>query len=615
MSKHWVIVQVIEAKNLLVGGIVSREILTELKHLMPLSHALYWQHATDGSLLFLFARGNNVIYREDMEHVLVVLGHVAYPQKEVVAGEVLREIERNYHGHKHFPIDCLEGSFTLILLDKIKGILMIYRNVVGFPAVYYSQTRDSTIFSDSLSVLAQIKVEVQHQGLKINSEQLPTHFMYGEVWGQETLFSDIFMVMPGEQVLFGKNHFARSQLQTFAHMTTSRLHNCVQSLEKTMQITINEYAKTYPRLGSFFSGGVDSSYLQVHLARKLNRDIETFSADLVHPSWEIEREYARSGSKFFKSHHTFIKVHPSMYPNLLIEATATMGHPPSDGQVALVPMLSKTAVENAPVCLCGMGADVLFGTGSCQQIDVAHQSAKLIPWSSFRQQISKIIGSIRGKSHLFPDALRTLQKSLELDLKDEFSPFYPLNIHMSHSVSLGLMLNIFGSREVGKAMSLRRGLLKQYQVTGTLKERLHALYLLDNVQICEQFYQLASNAGLNLILPYLDSRIIRTVFSMKAEFRFPFLRTKKVIKDALSMYAPRALVQRRKSGWGLPLLEWSSPGKVLFPLVEKISAYQFLKDKMGAAKKTSGWFLWNLLTFDLWHKIFIERTLKGNLNP
>lgn len=602
--------QVTEARNLLIGGIVSREILTGLKHLMPPSHALYCQHAMDGTLLFLFARGNNVVYREDMEHVLFVLGHIAYPQKKVVAEEVLREIERYYRGHTHFPIDLLEGSFTLILLDKIKGIIKIYRNIVGFPAVYYSQTRDSTLFSDNLSVLAKINVEVLQERLKINSEQLASHFMYGEVWGQETLFSNILRIMPGEHILLGKNHYRRSQLQTFAHMTTSSLHNCVQSLEKAIENIMDEYVKTYPRLGNFFSGGVDSSYLQVHLARQLNRDIETFSADVVHPSWDIEREYAKSGSEFFKSHHTFVKVHPSVYPELLIEATAKLGHPLSDGQVALVPMLSNTAVENAPVCLCGIGADTLFGTGSCQQIDIAHLSAKLIPYSSFRPPISKIIGLIRAKSHHFSDALETLQKSFELEIEDEFSASYPLNFHMSHSITIGLMLDIFGSGKVGKAMSFRRGLLKHYQVTGNLKERLHALYLLDNVHLCEQFYQLASNTGLNLIFPYLDSRIIRTVFSMKAEHRFPFLQTKKVIKDALSMYVPKALVQRRKSGWGLPLFEWSNPGKVLFPLLKKISTHQFLKDKMGAAKRTSGWFIWNLLTFDLWHKMFIERKLK-----
>jgi len=598
----------IEARNLLVGGLVSGEILTELKHLMPLSHALYWKHATDGTLLFLLARGNNVVYRENREHVLVGLGHVAYPQKEVVAAEALKEIERHYHAHTHFPIDRLEGSFALILLDKIKDIIVIYRNIVGFPAVYYSHTRNSTIFSDSISVLAQINIQVQHQGLKINHVQLPTHFIYGKVWDRETLFSDIFMIMPGEQILFKEKIFTRSQLQTFAHMTALRHHNCVQSLEKIIRTAIDEYAETYPKLGSFFSGGVDSSYLQVHLARQLNRDMETFSADLVHPSWEIEREYARSGSDFFKSRHMFIKVHPSTYPNLLIESTTALGHPLGDGQVALISILSKTAVENAPVCLCGMCADVLFGTGSCQQIDMARQFSKLIPWSPFRQQFSRIIGSIHFEVPIFPDSLRKMQKSLELDLKDEFSPSHPLNVPF-HSVDLGLMLDIFGSTAVRKAMSLRRGLLNQYQVTGTLKEQLHALYLLKTVGICEQFYQLASSAGLNLIFPYLDSRVLKTVFSMKAEDRFPFLRVKKVIKDALLMYLPRKLVQRRKSGWGLPLFEWLSRDGVLSRLAEQANVYPFLKGRANMVKKNPSWSLWNLLTFDIWHKIFIDQTL------
>jgi len=42
-------------------------------------------------------------------------------------------------------------------------------------------------------------------------------------------------------------------------------------------------------------------------------------------------------------------------------------------------------------------------------------------------------------------------------------------------------------------------------------------------------------------------------------------------------------------------------------LVEEVSEYPFLRNRMSAAKKTSGMFLWKLLTFDLWHKTFIER--------
>ena len=599
-------VQVEKAKNLLIGGIVSREILAELEHLAPLSSTLYLQHAADGKVLFLIARGNSVMYREGNEYVLLVIGHIAYPQKELVALEALKEIGKHYRAHTRFPINRLEGSFTLVLLDKIKNTIVIYRNIVGFPAIYYSQTRGNTIFSDSLSVLAQIN-GVLYQGLKMNSEQLSTYFMYGVGQARETLFSGISLTMPGEQILFGKGHFTRSQLQTFAHMITPSLDNCAQSLEKTIQIIINEYAETHPRLGSFFSGGVDSSYLQVHLARKLNNDVKTFSADLIHPSWKIEREYARSGSEFFKSHHTFVEVHPSMYPNLLIEATATLGHPPSDGQVALVSMLSKTAAEDSSVCLCGMCADVLFGTGSCQQIDIANLAAKLMPLGSFRRQISKIFNSIRGKGSLFSDALGTMQKSLQLELEDDLSPFHPLNVPFHGMRAFTLMLDIFGSKEVEKVMSRRRGLLNQYQATETLKERLHALYLLGCTQTCEEFYQLASNNGLNLIFPFLDSRIVRTVFSMRAQYRFPFLRTKKVIKDALSMHLPRGLVQRKKTGWGLPLFEWLSPGGILSPLVEEVSEYPFLRNRMSAAKKTSGMFLWKLLTFDLWHKTFIER--------
>lgn len=594
-----------EAKNYLIGGIVSRELLVKLAPLLALSSDFDYRSTKDNMSMFLLARGNHFICRENPKQVFIVAGHICYSGKEAVNLEALEEIEKYYLAKGYIPIEHLDGSFTIILLNKTKRTITIYRNILGLPPIYYSQTQKGAIFSDNLSILAQIHSNLNGRP-KVNSKQLPTHLMFGRVSGRETLFKDIFKVMPGEEACFSENNISLLQLQTFANIIGPAIDNCVQHLEKVMQKIINEYIKTYPRMGSLFSGGVDSSYVQAHLVQCLSGDLRTYSVDLIHPSWKREHEYAKSGSEFFKSCHTFVRVAPRTYPSLLTEATVMLGQPVCHAQTAFVPTLSRAAAQDIPVCLCGMCADTLFGTEIGRHIDISYEIGKLVPWTFFRQMMRRIVEILR-KTRLSSDRLQTLQKYLELDLENDSSPTHPFNIHQR--VNLGLMLGIFGRKKVAEAMSQRRGILTRFEITGTLKERVHSFYLLLCTELCERFYQLASCEGLNMIFPYLDSRIVKATLSMNVKCRFPSRArtTKKVLKDALRKYLPRQLVYRKKSAWGAPLFEWLETGGVLSRLVEKIDEYGSLEGRTSVVKKTPEWVLWNLLTFDLWHKLFIDR--------
>jgi len=597
-----------EAKNYLIGGIVSRELLAKLAPLLALSSDFDYRSTKDNMSMFLLARGKHFICRENAKQVFILAGHICYSGKEAVNLEALEEIERYYLTNAHFPIEHLEGSFTIILLDKTEATLTIYRNILGLPSIYYTRTQKGAIFSDSLPFLARMVTENRQSQLKLNRSQLPEHFMFGRVSGRSTLFKDIFRMLPGEQGTFRGDSLTFLQLQTFDSMIGPKINNCVEYLECVMQKIINEYARTYPHLGNLFSGGVDSSYIQAHLDSCSASNLTTFSVDLIHPSWRKEHEYAKSGNEFFKSHHTFVKIDPLAYPSLLIETTAMLGHPICHAQTAFVSELSREIVHSASVCLCGMAADTLFGTEDCRHIDIALQINKLTPWKFPRQMMAQIV-EIIYKTRLSSDRLKKFHKCLTLDLVNDSSPNHPFNESTAHSegTNLELMFDIFGKRKVTKVMSERRDVLIQYQAIGGLKERLHSLYLLGTHQSCERFYQLAAHAGLKLIFPYLDSRIIKVALSMNANCRFPFMQTKKVLKDALGKYLPKELIFRKKSAWGVPLVEWLRGEGVLGQLVEKINAYPFLGGSTSIVKRTQNRLLWNLLTFDLWHKLFIDR--------
>jgi hypothetical protein len=73
------------------------------------------------------------------------------------------------------------------------------------------------------------------------------------------------------------------------------------------------------------------------------------------------------------------------------------------------------------------------------------------------------------------------------------------------------------------------------------------------------------------------------------------------------------LANRTKLGFGQPIFEWLAPGGQLRPWVERIGRYDFVERRAWqSCLARPNWFLYSLLCFDLWHKLFIERSLPNN---
>jgi asparagine synthase (glutamine-hydrolysing) len=127
---------------------------------------------------------------------------------------------------------------------------------------------------------------------------------------------------------------------------------------------------------------------------------------------------------------------------------------------------------------------------------------------------------------------------------------------------------------------------------------------------------LFNREGADLRCPFLDSRLLRVAVSLETRRRYPFRQPKGVLKRALARHAPRELAYRRKRGFGQPIFAWLAPGGQLRPYVEAIGDYPFVdRPSLERAKARPNWFLYSLLCYDVWHKLFIDRSLPRGPRP
>jgi asparagine synthase (glutamine-hydrolysing) len=516
---------------------------------------------------------------------------------------VAEEVRCHYLEHGELSVDWLDGSFTLALLDGQARRVLLYRNLVGSGFTYYHPATDGLLFGSNLAEL----VDAVHVAPRPNRDALPTFFLYRCVPGRETLFDGFYRLLPGEQVCWDARGLTRVQRQTFASLRGPTIgdEEAVDLLDETMERVLSDCARLRPDTANLLSGGVDSSYLQAVWGRVAPDDgmPRSFSIDVDHPHTWADTDYAMTASRALGSRHTLVPA-DDPYAVYLLDALASTAEPPNHVQSAYFGQLARIMVEQG-VCsgLCGEGADSLFGLGLANQLHNASVLRHLVPFH-WLQQRGALVSDLFGWTNLAATFRLAGRMNDFTHLK------HPLN-RVAAFADWEAVAASFGATAVADAAAGRRSLLDLYAVPDCPQERLHAAgFLGEAMDSASLWTTLFNRAGADLLCPFLDSRVLRLALNLAPEVRFRFRRPKYTLKQALARLAPAELAQRSKLGFGQPIFEWLGPGGSLRPLVERIAAYEFVDaEALTRTRQRPTWFLYSLLCYDLWHKLFIDRSL------
>jgi asparagine synthase (glutamine-hydrolysing) len=516
---------------------------------------------------------------------------------------VAEEVRCHYLEHGGLDVDGLEGSFTLALLDGQARRVLLYRNLVGAGFTYYHAGPDGLLFGSNLARL----VDTAGAAPRPNPDALPAFFLYRFVPGPETLFDGFLRLLPGEEVCWEAGRLTRRQRHTFADLRGPAVAaDAVERLDETMGRVLADCAALRPGTANLLSGGVDSSYLQAVWNRVAPLDDAlppSFSVSVDHPCTWPDTDYAVTASQALGTRHTLVPA-DGPYAGYLLDTLATAAEPPNHVQSAYFGHLARVMVSDGVTSgLCGEGADSLFGLSLANQVQNAAVLRRLAPGRPLRVAgawLSGLLGfdRLRATFHL-AGALDDLA-----DLE------HPVN-RVASFTDRAAVEACFGRAAVADAAAGRQALVDRYHAGAGAQDRLHATgYLGEAMDSASLWTTLFNQAGAELFCPFLDSRVLRLALSLAPAVRYPFRRPKDLLKRALARQAPEGLARRGKLGFGQPVFEWLGPGGQLRPLVERIAAYDFVERRaLEQARARPNWFLYSLLCYDLWHKLFIDRSL------
>lgn len=123
--------------------------------------------------------------------------------------------------------------------------------------------------------------------------------------------------------------------------------------------------------------------------------------------------------------------------------------------------------------------------------------------------------------------------------------------------------------------------------------------------------------GLEARVPFLDHLFARVLTSIPRDMKIRRFREKWILREAMKGIVPESIRRRRKHGFTVPVAQWLE-GE-LAPTVERALSRRRVEELGYWNPEHVTWLrrqdmrrphhrrqLWTLLTFDVWHRVFVE---------
>src|SRR5678816_1442298 len=273
-------------------------------------------------------------------------------------------------------IRLLNGMFAFIIFDRNKNQLFIARDHFGIKPLYWYDDAQRVIFGSEIkSLLAHPDISAEPK-----TESLYEYLTFQFIMGEATMFKNIYKVQPGHYITLDLNTWKFKTVKYWEpNFKIDEYHTeefFIVELQKILNETIFQQLRSDVPLGTYLSGGIDSSYVTIMCSKMLNKRIKSFSGAFAEGPEFNELEYARIVAKtanaelyeIFPTEQEFIDT----LPKLIYHLDEPVGGPGLFPQY----VVSKVASKHVKVILGGQGGDEIFGGYARYMIAYLEQALK-----------------------------------------------------------------------------------------------------------------------------------------------------------------------------------------------------------------------------------------------
>lgn len=512
------------------------------------------------------AGGSQPIHNEDQTLWIIYNGEVFnYPELKT---ELLKKGHRFYtasdteavlHLFEERGPACvqeLNGQFAFAIWNSTKKELFLARDRVGIRPLHYTCQNGCFYFASEIKSLFIVP--------EINRELDPTAldqiFTFWTTLPGRTAFRNIHELKPGCFLQVTQHSFSEQQYWHIPYYPKNE-HLSLSPDEISEQVRELLYDAVRIRLradvpvGSYLSGGLDSSGITALIAGNFNKNVETFGIRFEEDAFD-EGAFQNEMVSFLEVQHHELRANNKKiaqhFPRVIFHCEKPLL------RTAPVPLFLLSRVvhdNNLKVVLTGEGADEVFGG-----YNIFREALVRHFWS--RRQDSKARAMLIEQlyPHIFNNPL----------MKKSLTGFFGQGLDKTQDPLFSHLIRWNNTSRIKKFFSNDcKSAIGDYncyeEIKATLPENFNerdclakAQYLentlfLSNYLLSSQGDRVAMAHSLEIRVPYLDYRIIDFMAKVPPTWKILGLSEKHILKKAFKGILPESITSRTKHPYRAPI--------------------------------------------------------------
>ncbi|MFP4846808.1 asparagine synthase (glutamine-hydrolyzing) [Winogradskyella sp. PE311] len=564
--------------------------------------------------------GKQPIFSDDKQIVIVFNGEIynykvlkAKLESEGVSFNTSSDTEVILKAYEKYGVESfqwLDGMYGFSIYDKRINKLFVARDFFGEKPLYYVHTDKEFIWASELkSIIKTIDFTPN-----ISKKGLNLYFRLTYIPAPHTIYDGIFKLEA--------NHYMVYDFES--HNTTIHKIN-TEPKPKTVNISFDD-AKTKTKellynsvasrsiadvgLGTFLSGGVDSSIVSLCLSQATDKKINTFSIGFKKASYDETDKSRVVADMIGSNHHEFI-IDEDDLKNNIHEILVNFDEPFSDTASLPTHLLSEKTREHVTVALTGDGGDEIFGGYNKYYIGKMNKKyTSIVPKGLHKTiaglsnkylinkddtrgrkfQINKLLNAINYNGDFYWDIISLANTSNQL--KEIITSDYQVDdLFQEYKAIIGKQKieSLTDFRHVDKICSLEGGMLAKVDRTSML-------------------------TSLECRAPFLNKALWEFTNTLPENYLMKGWNKKHILKEAFRDQFPEEFLEKSKSGFGSPTGDWlrQSLRKELESYIEPdllkkqgIFNIEFITKLVNDhldSKKDSTFRVWSYYCFQKWYK-------------
>lgn len=473
-------------------------------------------------------------------------------------------IEMIAHEGVHAALNSIEGMFAFAVWDVADEKLILARDRFGEKPLYWTSSEHAFVFGSELRVLNNPKFSSK----KLSKTAVNLYMRNGAIPAPYTIYDDIHKLKPGNLLSVDLKNLKVDvapywepkavYLSAKKDLFAGSYNDALVDLNSLLSEKIVDQMLADVPLGSFLSGGIDSTLITAIMCENTVDTVKTFSIGFEDHRFD-EAFYAKQVAKFLGTDHTEVYVNEKLALDVVPNLMNIFDEPFADSSQIPTYLVSQIAKQHVTVALSGDGGDELFGGYTRYTL-----SNRIWRYLSFfpltvRRKLALALNKIS------PDMIEFLLGNMFKSKID--------NIGEKVFKGAGLMDAADFNGLYSRLTNLSLG-------TGSMLLSPETIYSQCDIDLLNEIEDVIQRMMIADVINYLPTDILtkvdRSAMAVSLETRAPFLNHciyefsaslpmdfkiqgsigKVILRDLLYRKVPRELIERPKKGFAVPLASW-----------------------------------------------------------